>query len=261
MRQFLRLFTPEGASLERILTFATFWGPLYLCRCGCPITHPSGGAGHDEWGDRKYTYERLDDWVKFARQIHAAIDIAGTAVHSTKPKPGREEDWESLYEVIPDLRLYRESLVKYCRNNKKSLSWADRQMLLVGLNLWLWHAAVRPAVWWEPSGLEIRFASGPRGMGSLYGAILLQLVLAVARTAGVVYCAGCNELVFVNRRVAPNRRRYCSRCGKKMAQRDAARAYRGQVRSARVLAENGVSVSEIARRLDRRIEQIRRWVS
>jgi len=65
------------------------------------------------------------------------------------------------------------------------------------------------------------------GLANLFGVLAFQCMLAIARTDGLATCSACGEsYVITGRRPNPNRRNYCTRCGKNARDRDAARDYR-----------------------------------
>ena len=61
---------------------------------------------------------------------------------------------------------------------------------------------------------------------SLFGALAVQLLMAVSRTGGLAICSGCGAPYVPKRRPNPRRRRYCPQCGLKAAWRDAQAAQR-----------------------------------
>ena len=73
--------------------------------------------------------------------------------------------------------------------------------------------------------------------GSLFGALVLQLMLVISSVDSLVLCSSCGTPYLPSRKPNPNRKQYCSRCGKKVANRNAKRAEReraiskGQIKS------------------------------
>ena len=57
-------------------------------------------------------------------------------------------------------------------------------------------------------------------------AIAFELAFAISGTAGLAFCSGCGKQYEPSRRPNPNRNRYCPRCGRSAAVRDAARRWR-----------------------------------
>lgn len=227
-----RLSPPEAAN--QALLFARKWGPLHLCACGLPVTHRRYGEGdaclQRPPQEKGYDGELWSGWLKFARQLTTALRIA-EAIHAKKAGPIGHADWKELYATVPNW-TWTWSVPPQGKDR-------GRDTLLVILSAWMREALLRPSVWWElrredraSGGFQIGFASGEGSFGGLYGSILMQLVLAVTRSPGIAFCAGCNNLVFIERQTAQGTRRYCDRCRKKgVPLRDAARNHRARLRA------------------------------
>ena len=183
-----------------------------------------------------FSWEPVSGWLNFARQVCAALGIADCAIHGSPPRRGDERDWETFYSVVPGpgLKRLRAELSDHCRRTKQSIVQADCITLVRGLNVWIDQAALRPAVWWEPTGMEIRFASGhsPGGMGSLYGAVLLELLYDIAGAGGgIAFCSFCGEPFTLLRKRTTGKRRFCEKCQESGGPRVlAARDYRAGLR-------------------------------
>jgi len=81
--------------------------------------------------------------------------------------------------------------------------------------------ALEPA-WDEPHHLSLRI-----GVAGLFGALVVQLALAIAKTDGLTLRSACGMTYLPGRRPNPKRRRYCSPCRAGGAPlRDAAADYR-----------------------------------
>jgi len=81
--------------------------------------------------------------------------------------------------------------------------------------------ALEPA-WDEPHHLSLRI-----GVSGLFGALVVQLALAIAKTDGLTLRSACGMTYLPGRRPNPKRRRYCSPCRAGGAPlRDAAADYR-----------------------------------
>ena len=66
--------------------------------------------------------------------------------------------------------------------------------------------ALEPA-WDEPHHLSLRI-----GVAGLFGALVVQLALAIAKTDGLTLRSACGMTYLPGRRPNPKRRRYCSPC-------------------------------------------------
>jgi hypothetical protein len=87
--------------------------------------------------------------------------------------------------------------------------------------------------WADIGGLTLRhkwaISGAPRialAGHQLFGALAVQLLLAIGRTNGFAHCSACGKQYTPDRRPPPGRRHYCPECGRGAAERDAARDYR-----------------------------------
>ena len=101
----------------------------------------------------------------------------------------------------------------------KELSRNPERSVAYGLDLWLRFFQVRPRASYDPllRRFEIRISGSP----ALAGALALQIMLALAGSAGIAICASCGKTFPPSRRPNPNRKSYCKSCGIKAAWRDA----------------------------------------
>lgn len=93
---------------------------------------------------------------------------------------------------------------------------------------WLALAAVRPVAVWDRGTVQIT----QRGVG-VFGEVTQQLLFACTGTTGLSVCESCSRPYVPHRRPRRHERHYCSECGRRCVQRDAARDYRERVRIAR----------------------------
>jgi hypothetical protein len=210
---------PSGA----IRDYARRWGVLRICDHGLPATHNPQPVpvktGPITWcrpvGWRQgIPWDPLEAWRRYARQMRALLNI-GARVHESQP--GRLADWEVLYprsQELPGRPWWGRQVA------------ADRAGVAYQLKEWLRMGQVElePA-WDEPHHLSLRI-----GVAGLFGALVVQLALAIAKTDGLALCSACGMTYLPGRRPNPKRRRYCSRCRARGApQRDAAADYRRRV--------------------------------
>ncbi len=97
----------------------------------------------------------------------------------------------------------------------------------------------------------------------LLGAIALQLVLTMAATESFFTCSGCGlPYVRTKKRPKPGESNFCESCNEsRVALRNADRARRGRIQQARQLRADGLSISEIAKKVGaRNVSTIRRWI-
>jgi hypothetical protein len=97
---------------------------------------------------------------------------------------------------------------------RRSTVSEQRGLLTGAVRQWLEMGDVAVAFSWTKVP-AIRF-----GSYSLFGALALQVALAVARSQGLAVCMSCGRAYPPTRRPAPNRNNYCQDCGKAAAKRD-----------------------------------------
>lgn len=248
---FVRL---ADAPAEEILHFAEGFGVLYICGDhGLPSTHyvsihAAIGGFHVPHGDpaiydpeipdpeireayraRKLTekanyialykrgffnrcklniletgeyWEPLQAWRKYSREGQALLRIAAGL---RAGQPGADDDWA----------------VFYGRPLAEGVSLSDRRFFVsLIVDHWLTLGAVRPHLIWSEAAASISF-----GSRSLFGTLATQLLLAVGTTRALAICAGCGRFFAPTRHPKPDRRSYCSGCGRRTAVRDASRDY------------------------------------
>jgi len=98
----------------------------------------------------------------------------------------------------------------------------QRSLLSAVLNYWLTVSSVRPRLHWSGTKPAVQLA----GQG-LFGALAVQLLFESSRTDGLAVCTWCGTpFLPPARRPRRDHNVYCSDCGLKAAQRDAAARYR-----------------------------------
>ena len=196
---------------ERILEYARRFGSFGFCKHGDPrhrLRVEGCGAlivsdgGRNETGQLR---EALQWWRNLARHARALLNVA-VQLSGRKLKP------ITLMQLNPGLIFATE--LQY-----KELSRNPEASVAYGLDLWLRFFQVRPRASYDPllRRFEIRISGSP----ALAGALALQIMLALAGSAGIAICASCGKTFPPSRRPNPNRKSYCKSCGIKAAWRDA----------------------------------------
>jgi hypothetical protein len=240
---------------ERILAFAQRWGVLGLCEHHLPSGHPKppapdsappgisycmpAGWWNRSWNEPPICSEPVWAWRRYATRMRAARNIAAQ-LH--RGRPGRPEDWEELRSAAL---------------GPPGRGVGERVALAAELDRWLTVAGVRPVFMWTDREPRVSL----EGAG-LVGALVVQLMLAIART-GLAICTGCANAYVPRRRPRPDVANYCPECQKKGAALDAAGArYRQAKREARELKQGeGLPAGDIAKKLGREVAVIRRWLA
>ena len=215
LNRFIRL---ADAKPEHICGFAQKWGVLGFCEHGLPHTHNSGlghgdncmPQGHGEGktlSENAWCWDEVDQWRRLARRFGSTLKIAVQLENSRTV--GDLEDWQrlGLGGVYPP------------KPNDARYLLAQDTSSLVQLG------AVTPRMIYQKGGWVLIHQA--HGIVNLFGILAFQAMLAISRTDGLATCSACGEsYVVTGRRPNPKRRSYCPTCGKRAADRDAARDYR-----------------------------------
>jgi hypothetical protein len=143
------------------------------------------------------------------------------------------------------LREFLRALPGQIEMHNEMVSWSDKRMnqfkmegvansLAHTVNEWLEMGAVRPSMRYQHGQPIVSFRAGHADVDALFGALATQLMLAVTSIEGLAVCNGCGTPYEPDRRPAVGKRHYCLRCGPRVAQRDASRAYRERQRKTKV---------------------------
>lgn len=224
LSSFLRLATAPPGQIEH---YARQWGVLGICEHSLPAGHaafPSEGPiGRKEWchpmgyGDGWF-YEPLEAWRRFSREALALLNVAAMLHHG---RPGASEDWAVIYARAEKTEH------RWWEGSKKRWLSFERAELVKKINEWLAMGNVRPSFGWHGPGsvTSIHLAAAEPAHG-LFGALAVQLMLAVARSDGLAICSACGSSYFPRRRPSAGRRHYCENCGRGAAVRHASATYR-----------------------------------
>ena len=205
----------DGKDAEAYCAYASRWGVFRLCKHDLPHMH-NWPTGTNKWGCRPRgttlrQWEPLGLWRKVVAQFRACLAITAAI---QMEKKGSADAWRALGHDAPPSQLSKRTT-----------------MLRSTINGVLYLGGVHPGLEYVDGSFRTMFQTAG---GNLFGALALQLLLAVSRTDGLAHCSACgNPFVFTGRRPNPNRRCYCPSCGLPAAQRDASRAYRARLRQSR----------------------------
>ena len=234
LERFLRIRSDEA-----FLNFARKFGPLA----------PRGLYGGDQATSSNSSEHRepLDLWRKRQREFNAVLALVASVREKQSPQ-------KTTFAELHELGVLRGvfSQLAHSENGEpppilqhwESISLADRlttarHVFLRQIQVYVRHCGLRPALSLEMNRLGVRFAlvfqdarADFVGAGlSLLGALTVQLMSAATGSA-LAICSACNDF-FVPRRRLPafGKRRYCSRCGRAAAVRDAKKDYRSRLRT------------------------------
>jgi len=167
----------------------------------------------------------LEAWRYFSRRMRVILDIAARLHEGRSGEKGR---WDSLFKgatfQFPEYPLKWMSRSKLLEGERALLGWKVAEILELG--------GVHPSFFWVDESPRLTLASG-----DLFGALALELALAVGRMDSLAACSGCGMTYMPGKRRRGGRRNYCESCQKRgVPVRDAARDYRARLRSGRKVA-------------------------
>jgi len=245
--EFVRL---ADGSTAAIRDYALKWGVLGICKHGLPRTHnlrqlgptrfctPRGYRRMDDL-DTETGWEPLSAWRQYSRLARGILDIA-SRLHQ-----GQLIDDESLWQRagIPAMGYYK--LDKIGRRMLQRFSVATE------VNGWLELANVRPffswgedeeatvalgtSILWFSTTMQKRLLPDLSHLHgtTLFGALGIQILMAVSRKEGFAICSACGMPYAPKRRPNPRRRRYCHRCGLQAAWRNAQQERRARLHTSK----------------------------
>jgi hypothetical protein len=212
------------ATPKRIARFAQKWGMLSICQHGWPCSHNSSSVPNGSRGCGPLTttandyWEPIGSWHRYSRQAAALLRVAGRLI--SNKRPGRPEDWSIILESNPRAILWTPNLVM------------DRIYLVEIVNEWLRMGNVRLALDWPT--VKAKPLLRPLGSG-LFGALAMQLALAVGGVDSIATCDGCGrDYKPHKRRPKSGQRKFCRRCRRdRVPQKRALSDYRSRQREQR----------------------------
>jgi hypothetical protein len=240
LQSFIRL---ADAPDERILAFARRWGVLELCEHDLPLRHLVSGWAHTDapfyarsWCDYRQSepggriWEPLSAWRTWARRAAATLNVAISFYRNKLPPL---EEWQSAISL--GLRSPDDNEPLPPTPSKGWLRLDHR------IHAWLGLTGVVPRVV-RNRGVRPQITFGGTG---LFGALSIQLMLAVCRTDGLAVCSSCAS-AFVPKRRPRHGRAYCDDCREsKKPKRDASADDRKRKLASR-LFQKRISLREVA---------------
>jgi len=206
LTEFIKL---DEASAQSIVAYARQHGPFGFCQHGDPShrIHPEGCAAAiaTTGAGQVAVREALQWWRNLAGHARALLNAAAQL------SKGRVDDI-TLVRLNPGLLFLRPRVLRAARRD-------PAPFVAYGMDLWLRFFQVRPRATYNPR--RKRFEVRISGSSALAGALALQIMLALTRSAGIAVCSGCGKVFPPSRRPNPNRNTYCDTCGIRAAWREA----------------------------------------
>lgn len=274
------------AKPEAILRFSRSWGVLGLDRHDrqlaallqifrngrvddnqqSVIMDARSGIGLDPLQVRR---EPLALWRYFSQRANVALNIAAAL---NQKRVGTEEDWGCLAKLCQHSGDFGANLPTrfgpgFMESFIKPGTWkpnVENQRIFIATeaNLWLRLGRVGFSVWpadGSGSGLGIVVDYD----FCLLGAIAFQLALTMSAAESFFTCSGCGvPYLRRKKRPKPGESNFCESCDKSgVALRNADRARRERMQQARQLRADGLTISEIAKKVGARsLSTVRRWI-
>lgn len=202
---------------KEVMEYAFQWGVLHICEHGLPRSHQSSGLNnrpfvlpgrHSEPNDAcellaiplsefdetpvelwvMQHYEPLAAWRKYSRMARTVLDLA---VELDKGKLGAKDDWR-----IVNGDFWPPTTVEEGRS--------QLERVIAG---WLAIGYATPYLDWSNPSPEIRLS-----VTGLFGAIGVQLLMALGRSEGFAVCSACGSLFMPSPKPRTGKRRYCDTC-------------------------------------------------
>ena len=245
---------------EDVLRFARKWGVLSHCEHGLPSRecHHRGCDQLEHVGRLRCEVESFSQWRKTVEVVKAILRLG----HACREESlGEIGDCVTVWNWNRDHSEEEKSFGKELFDPSSKLNRGEtKATLLAGrrgvvqhaINRWIALAEVHPFFSWGQSPPSIEFYSNRNpdyidegalvvkgylkdaGDGSqwihdpmsLFGALGLQLMYAVAGCEGITTCSACGKPFYAQRQRAKSRDKYCPACGRGAAVRAAKRRQR-----------------------------------
>lgn len=255
------------AQAENIQDYARRWGLLWICKHNLPTTHnpppaefttlwavPLTPAKNGETycvpisGVLGKGWEPLSPWRELSKYLRAILNIAAQ-IHLNQA--GKDEDWlivirwHRIHSVWKDdagrthgrniffdgVETPLDPIISPYSNkpkpSKKEIQEhriEEAHKYIIACIRRLLHMANIHVDWFWPKGTDPQIQITG---GDLFGALVMQLVLAINQADGLAVCSACGEFYAPKRRPRPDQKNYCPEkaCRKLTAWRKASARY------------------------------------
>lgn len=210
--QFLSL---SNADVEQMRAFARKYGVLAICEHGKPTSHDLR-CGSAPCPEIRGWSEPLDRWRYYAKQFQAVLRIADRL---NRNQLGTREDWAVIDPQQDPSFPARTTKTMFARGMAGA-----RNRLASIVNDFLDLGAVKPQLFPDGSNWRIYYHSVAND--TVFGALAIQLLHAVASVDGFAICSACGDPYDPERTPRPDQNNYCSRKCQKKGWARASRKYR-----------------------------------
>ena len=247
---------------QDVLKFARRWGALKRCEHGLPSRecHHRGCDQLEDVRRLRCEVESFGQWQKTVEVVQAILRLGHACREGSLGEIGdcvTVWSWCSSLENSVVKELFDLSSQFNSGETKATLRARQRGVVQCAINRWITLAEVHPFFSWAQSPPSIEFYSNTNpdymteGAGvikgylkdagdgsqwiedpmSLFGALGLQLMYAVAGCEGITTCSACGKPFYAQRQRAESRDKYCPACGRGAAVRAAKRRQRERERT------------------------------
>jgi len=231
LESFIQLCHGSDSDIAR---FAAKWGALDICcKHNLPSSHlpfrhilaldldeaPCTAMGLWSWRGAF-----LAAWRDYSGKARAILDIAAQ-LHIDPARSPSLDLWRPLHNFLPN-GLVADVLGQALPDIQRFVAPPPQQAKLLGtvIDHWLALGDVQVSFTWDGRP-HTSF-----GTGNLFGALGLQLALAVSRTDGLAICDACGHTFIPVRQRRAGSPTYCPECGPRASKRESARRRRAQER-------------------------------
>lgn len=263
------------APVSDIQHYAKRFGVLGLCHHGFGLGNRwhaqerGGGCRPEKVGDRGA--ESIEYWRWWATLFRAMLACA-TAHHDGRR--GQAESWAPMFPMLqmkPGLSL-KTTVEPLCqllpplefKEVWVEISQDDLWIRLVDvLNLTvLAQAALEPRCVSTKGQFEMRLAPGV-AQTALFSVLAAELLACITLARPFYTCSSCGRRYSpesLKHKPRTGTGRYCDKCGRPAAERDAQARRRSAIREVLRLQQGGLSVQAIAERLSKKVETVEGWL-
>jgi hypothetical protein len=202
-RSLLTDFLTLRESTDDIVSYAKRWGPLGLCAHDQPFDQ----CFECEWPTLERRRESLTTWRRIIRRARWLLETGARLQRRDLDIQERE-----FIDPPPAGPLRFPPARPVAKTESEIQRWSEFLSTF--------------SVHMEDSNLRLTLSLAEQrpqlvvGFRSLYGALVLQLALAITQSRGLTTCSSCREPFFPQRNW-----KYCNNCGRKAARRIASKHY------------------------------------
>jgi hypothetical protein len=228
LEEFVGLAEAEDSAIPK---YARRWSVLGLCKHNLPMGHPQLCPPSAARRDSKF----LEVIPKDQNLGVSELGVCRPAENERGEHIESLAAWRFYAKTANEILKQAEALHRAAKNNtrvqRKRLSTAWQQIRSL-IDDWLFIAPMQVGCMLQRGRLTVGLKP-VNELSSLSAVVAAQTLSFATRSSGLTTCSACGRLCLPSLRIQEGRRRYCSNCGRRAAQRDASRDYRSRRREVR----------------------------